>query len=360
MLDTFITSHRDAIIARTRARFTSRSTHDDATLTSAIPMFVDQVCAALVLAKSSDVIDHADISVRAGRHGQDLLRLGVTIAQVVHAYGDVCQVIAELAVERSANISPNELQTLNLCLDDAIAGAVTEYARERERTITREGTERLGILAHELRNRVNVGILAFDVIKSGQVTVGGNTAALLERSLDGLRELVDRSLAEVRADAGLQTFEHFPVADLVEEVQIGASLEAQSRRVRFAVAPVDPKIVVHGDRQLLAAALSNLLHNAFKFTHIGGAVLLRAHVAAERVVFEIEDECGGLPEGAATSAFRPFEQHGLDRTGVGLGLSICLKVAKAHHGKLRVRDIPGKGCVFSLDVPARIVRSPES
>jgi signal transduction histidine kinase len=335
----------------------SRSTHDDAALTSAIPMFVDQLCAALLRAKSSDVIDHEDISVRAARHGQDLLRLGFTIAQVVHAYGDVCQVIAELAVERSAQIPPDQLKTLNLCLDNAIAGAVTEYASERERAITREGTERLGILAHELRNRVNVGILAFDAIKSGKVAVGGSTGALLERSLNGVRDLVDRSLAEVRADAGLQTFERIPLADFLQEVQVGALLQAQSRRTRFTVAPVDPYLVVQGDRALLAAALANLLHNGFKFTPVGGGVVLRAHATPDRVFFEIEDECGGLPEGAAASVFRPFEQHGSDRTGVGLGLSICLKVAKAHHGELRVRDIPGKGCVFSLDIPARIVRS---
>ena len=109
-------------------------------------MFVDQLVDALHLARSSDVIDHAQISKSAAQHSRDALRLGLTIAQVVDDYGDVCQVVTELAVELMAPISGREFRTLNLCLDDAIEGAVTEFARRRERAITDQGTERLGIL----------------------------------------------------------------------------------------------------------------------------------------------------------------------------------------------------------------------
>jgi nitrogen fixation/metabolism regulation signal transduction histidine kinase len=70
----------------------------------------------------------------------------------------------------------------------------------------------------------------------------------------------------------------------------------------------------------------------------------------DRVAFEIEDECGGLPPGKTEDLFRPFEQRGTDRSGVGLGLAICLKAAKASGGRIHVRDLPGKGCVFSLDL----------
>ncbi len=297
------------------------------------------------------MIDHEEISARASRHGGDLLRHGFTIAQVVHDYGDICQVITELASEQSSSISGDEFRTLNLCLDDAIAGAVTEYSRQRERAIVREGTERLGVMAHELRNRINAAILAFDVIKNGRVAPNGSTGALLERSLNGVRDIIDRSLANVRIDAGIQTPERIAVGDFVEEVEIGASLQALSHGVRFIVTPIDANLVVQGDRQLLTAALANLLQNAFKFTRLGGTVVMTTSASNERVLFAIEDECGGLPPGVESSLFRPFEQHGADRTGVGLGLAICLKVAKAHHGEVHVRDIPGKGCVFTLDLP---------
>jgi signal transduction histidine kinase len=108
---------------------------------------------------------------------------------------------------------------------------------------------------------------------------------------------------------------------------------------------------VEGDRQVLAAAVSNLLQNAFKFTRSGGTVTLRTSATQERVLIEVEDECGGLPPGKAEELFEPFEQRGTDRTGIGLGLSICRKAAKASAGELLVRDRPGKGCIFALELP---------
>jgi signal transduction histidine kinase len=119
------------------------------------------------------------------------------------------------------------------------------------------------------------------------------------------------------------------------------------------VTSVDPTVTVEGDRQTLAALISNLLQNAFKFTRDHGDVALTARATADRVLFEVEDECGGLPPGKTDDLFRPFEQRGSDRSGVGLGLSICFKAAKANGGEIRVRDLPGKGCVFTLDLPRK-------
>jgi hypothetical protein len=117
---------------------------------------------------------------------------------------------------------------------------------------------------------------------------------------------------------------------------------------------VDRSVTIEGDRQILAAALSNLLQNAFKFTRTHGSIFLRIRATEDRVLFEVEDECGGLPPGKSEELFRPFEQRGVDRSGVGLGLSICLKAAKANAGELHVRDVPGKGCVFTLDLPRKL------
>jgi signal transduction histidine kinase len=355
VLDEFIISNRDAIIARTRTRVASRTCPkpSDLELTNGIPVFLDQLGDALRLARSSTVIDHEQIGKSAGRHGHDLLDMGLTIAQVVHDYGDVCQTITELAVEQKAPISGDEFQTLNLCLDDAIAGAVTQYARERERAVANEGTERLGILAHELRNLLNTAILSFESIKSGRVAAGGSTSLVHGRSLMGLRDLIDRSLADVRLDAGIERLEPISVAEFVEEVEIGALIQAQARSLHFAVTSVGRAATIEGDRQILAAAVANLLQNAFKFTHKHGIVTLTTRATADRILFEIEDECGGLPPGRPEDLFRPFEQRGHDRSGVGLGLSICLKAAKAHAGEIRVRNLPGKGCVFTLDLPRK-------
>ena len=76
-------------------------------------------------------------------------------------------------------------------------------------------------------------------------------------------------------------------------------------------------MMIEADRQVLASVVGNLLQNAFKFTRPGTTVTLRVGASAERVLIEIQDECGGLPEGSVDELFRPFEQRGADRTGSG-------------------------------------------
>jgi len=82
-----------------------------------------------------------------------------------------------------------------------------------------------------------------------------------------------------------------------------------------------------------------------------GRVFLTAYAEAGRMLIDVEDECGGLPAGAAEGLFRPFEQLNGQRTGLGLGLAIIRRGVEANGGKLTVRNIPDKGCVFSIDMP---------
>lgn len=351
-----LVTHRETIIARATSRVMARTNGQDADLElkNGIPVFLDQLGDALRLAQRSSAVEHGSIGMTAERHGSDLLRMGLTIGQVVHDYGDVCQAITELAVEQKWAISTQDFRTLNLCLDDAIAAAVTEYTRQRENTITAEGTERLGVFAHELRNLLTTAMLSFDILKSGRIAIGGSTGVVHGRTLLAIRDLIDRSLATVRLDAGIGHLERLSVAEVVDEIAIGAALQAQARSLTFHVSTVDRTVMIEADRQILGAAISNLLHNAFKFTRERGSVTLTATATSDRVLFEIEDECGGLPPGKAGDLFHAYEQRGTDRSGVGLGLSICLKAARALGGELRVRDVPGHGCVFTLDLPRKL------
>jgi len=353
MLRDFLAANREEILAQARERVASRSAPlaKEAELTHGLPVFLDQLSEALRKAKLLQVVDHAEIHNSASQHGDHLFHEGLTVAGVVNSYGDLCQVITGLAVEQCAAIDAGDFQTLNLCLDDATAGAVAAYSRQRERAIADEGTERLGVLAHELRNALNTAILAFGIIKKGVVATGGSTGAMLERSHSRLQSLIDRSLADVRLDAGLLNLERVAVWEVIEEAEIGAAAVAQAKGITFAVTTADRAVIVEADRPILAAAIANLLQNAFKFTLPGTTVKLRASTTTSRVLIEVEDECGGLPSGEAESLLRPFVQKGRDRTGVGLGLSICLKAVKMMAGQLHIRDLPGKGCVFTIDLP---------
>ena len=104
------------------------------------------------------------------------------------------------------------------------------------------------------------------------------------------------------------------------------------------------------------AALANILQNAFKFTHPRTAVGLDARADGKRIFIEVSDHCGGLPHGATEAMFRPFTQSGEDRSGLGLGLSIARRSVEADGGTLTARDVPGAGCVFTIELPQRALQ----
>jgi len=349
MLHEFLSTNRATIVARARAKVAARpaprATEEE--LAHGIPLFLDQLIRTLQLSHPSSKA----IRESATEHGRSLLKQGFTVAQVVHDYGGVCQAVTELADETKAPITAAEFHTFNRCLDDAIAEAVTEYGLQRERTITEAGRVRSGELAHELRNLLAAATLAFDAITTGKVGSSGSTAGLLGRCLKRLSELVDMSVAEVRLEAGIHAPERVSVREFIEEVEVGASMQANARGLALAVTPVDAGIDVRVDRQLLAGAVANLLQNAFKFTRAKGHVILKTSSIKDRVLIEVEDECGGLPAGKLEELFQRFEQRGLDRTGLGLGLSISRRSVEADGGEIHVRDVPGVGCVFTIDLP---------
>jgi len=302
----------------------------------------------------------SEIAATAALHGRELSEQGFTVDQVVHDYGDLCQAIADLAFERGAPIEVDEFRTLNRCLDNGIADAVTEYAFQRhslvESNSVRALNERLGVLAHELRNLLHTATLAVMAIKAGDVGASGSTAAVLDRSLIGMRNLIDRSLADVRITAGMPPRAHLiSLADFVADVKISASLEAHARQCEFTVGPVDAELALDVDREMLFSAVGNLLQNAFKFTQRHTEVSLNAYAAADRIRIDVEDHCGGLPQGAAEDMFLPFKQAGKDRSGLGLGLAICRRSVEANSGVLSVRDVAGSGCVFTIELPRHVL-----
>jgi signal transduction histidine kinase len=265
--------------------------------------------------------------------------------------------VTELASETGSAITAGEFHTLNACLDEAIAGAVTTYSRVKEQSLTHAGEEHLSELAHELRNALGSAMLTFDILRTGDVGFHGSTAGVLSTSLRRFATLIDSSLAGVRLEHGVRTRERVSMNEFIGEIEIGAALEANARDVAIVIERIEPGVDVEVDRALLAAAVSNLLNNAFKFTRPRSIVSLRTHATATRVLVEVQDECGGLPAGMAEALFRPFVQGSSDRTGLGLGLSITRKSVEGDGGELRVRDLPGTGCVFTIDLPRLPPRS---
>jgi hypothetical protein len=215
MLHDFLAANRALLIERCGLMVAARSEPKtaDRDLAQGIPIFFDQLIGVLASEQQAQhgssngkhgTDANAEVGETARRQGRRLLEQGFTLEQVVRNYGDVCQAVTSLAFETGEPVAVDEFRTLNRCLDNAIAGAVTQYTRPGT-PATGLGAEtvnaRLGPLAQELGDYLQTAIVVISAIKAGHVGISGATAAVLDRSLLGMRRLIDHLAAEARIDS---------------------------------------------------------------------------------------------------------------------------------------------------------------
>ena len=212
MLHQFLTSNRTELITRCRNKVARRLSPSEIPLAldHGVPLFLQQLVETLRLEQneppsapyeSKPSPAATDIGRAATVHGAEMLRLGYTVDQVVHDYGDVCQAVTELAVEHNELISTGEFRTLNRCLDNAIADAVTSFGSAHQVLLGDQAEtlqQRLHYYSIEHRRLVDIALQAYAAIKSGQVGATGATSILLVKTLEDLRSLADRTLPEIR------------------------------------------------------------------------------------------------------------------------------------------------------------------
>lgn len=217
MLHEFLGANRQELIRRCKENMAARvdCPVDPVAVDNGVPVFLKQLESILVSEQTTNKRPPSGqddsnpnrrgtptaIGRAAALHGNELLHLGFTVDQVVHAYGDVCQAVTGLAVEQRAPISTDEFRTLNRCLDNAIADAVTAYAAKRESSVTAQASstlERLQSFGDEQRRLVDIAISSYAAMKTGNIGLSGATGALLVHALDELRALPERVQSEVR------------------------------------------------------------------------------------------------------------------------------------------------------------------
>jgi len=371
MMRDFLADNRNELIERCRARAARRParTATELQLRNGVPMFLDQLVAKLDAQETpnsigsgeassttgGEVSSSSPIGKSAGLHGRMLFTLGYSIEQVVHDYGDLCQSIMDLAYERNANFPVSDFRTLNSCLDDAIADAATEYSYQRDVHATidhaLEIDEQLGILADDLRCQLGTAALAFAAARTGSLNLSGATGSLLEHSLMNLQKLIDTSLAELRLEVKRSTkYKPLLLSDFMAEIRNTASIEARVRGFVLTVPAVDTAIYVDVDHDLLRSAVGNLLQNAYKLSHEHAQIILNTYSVGDRVLIDVVNNCGGLPMGEAERMTSSFMRPNEDKSGRGAGLSIAWRSVTANDGILTVRDVPGKGCIFTINL----------
>ena len=152
-MHTFFASNRAELIARCKAKVAQRPRRaaTEEQLTNGVPLLLEQLREIMVAEKNEEAGESLVISgesrgdaqalserVITAARGKQLLGLGFSLAQVVQDYGDLCQAITDLAVERHAPFSVDHFCILDRCLDSAIADAVAVFSGQRGATMARQ------------------------------------------------------------------------------------------------------------------------------------------------------------------------------------------------------------------------------
>jgi len=349
----FITQHRPLIERQSRELLRERSTEKstESELERGVPELIDQLLETLGREKShgGTPLDRAIVTT-AAEHGSRLFARGFSMGQLVHGYGVLSEVVMELGEKHGVGFTTRDFEVLNRIIVLAIGGAVTEYQERRADQAHDQHVQRVGMLAHEMRNALSTATMAHEVVKRA-AGFGGRAAEALDKSLLRMRDLVDRALTEVRLQADSAPYlERVRVAELLEQIGGMMQREAELRGQSLELV-ADPGIELCVDRQLLTSAVSNLVQNGLKYTTVGGRIAVRGRADGDHVLIDVADGCGGLPAGLSERMFRPFARGTTQQPGLGLGLAIVDRAVKRLGGDVRVRDVPGTGCVFTIDLP---------
>jgi two-component system CheB/CheR fusion protein len=234
-------------------------------------------------------------------------------------------------------------------------------AEQAARDAAERTTEFLGVLSHELRNplapiRTSVQVLGHADPASEPAR---RARAIIARQVEHLTRLVEDLLEVKRLSAGKLRV-HRRRMDLVQ--QIRETVEDMrplftSRALALELqAPAAP-LWIDGDRTRVAQLLTNLLHNAAKFTDAGGHVTVAIEAADGRVRLRVRDDGVGVAPEVLGTLFEPFVQgeRTIDRSagGLGLGLSLVRGIAELHGGEVSARsDGIGQGAEFEVTLPA--------
>jgi signal transduction histidine kinase len=283
------------------------------------------------------------------QHGVQRLRLGFDVRAVVREYGVLHECILASLGRTGYALATAEQQLIAGTLNLGIADAISQYVTQRDAELERQASEHIGFIAHEVRNGISTSLLAYQSLRREEAPSA--TLERLGRSLRGISEVIDNALTQSWLRMGVAPRpKGLFVGEFLQQLVADLGAGAQSRTVALHLA-LPPALVITADPRLLRSAVSNLVTNGLKFSPPGSTIVVRASSHDGRLYIEVEDGCGGLPPGKAEELFAPLVQKHENRSGFGLGLAIVLQAAEAHGGTVKVRDLPGRGCVFTLDLP---------
>jgi signal transduction histidine kinase len=354
-LSNLLAARRAEILERWTQRISREHTDKDLSrgeLWDHLPLFFDEVLAALESAEASgDEAAPSEGVTASTDHGTQRLRVGFDLVQVIREYEILTDCILDEIEAVGGSVSTRHFRRVQRLLNAGRADAVSAYVERRDLEIVRDHAQHVAFIAHELRTPLMNAFLATAALRKKARPEDEWALTLLTRNLASLRELIDEVLMADRLAGTVQLKrEPLDLRAIIDQVVADSRVAAEQSQIEVTVNAPDV-LPYSGDRRLLRSAIGNIVGNAIKFTHEGQTIAVRAEQRADGIVVEVEDRCGGLPDGNAAELFEPFVQRGEDRTGFGLGLPIVKQAIEAHGGRALVRNLPGTGCVFILRLP---------
>ena len=229
------------------------------------------------------------------------------------------------------------------------------------RAAQRERDEVLRFLSHDMKSPAS-SLLGLAQLQRdpAQALPPAELARRLDLLAQRLLTLVDGFVALSRAESvDPGAFDGFDLRDAVQDAYDEVWAAAQARTVTLAIRVPDDPVAIHGDRQLVARAVINLVGNAVKFSPAGARVTLALQARGEEAQVRVADQGPGIAPEKAAALFSRFSRGlhrgAADPGGAGLGLAFVRVVAAKHRGRAWEESVAGEGAVFCLSLPLTAV-----
>jgi len=261
--------------------------------------------------------------------------------------------------DRSAAVDTqnSELRQANEHL--VLATIEAQELREAAQIARRRQDEFLAMLAHELRNPLGPIRNAVEILaRLDGRPVPQPVLDIIRRQVQQMVRLLDDLLDVSRVTQGKVTLQRRPteVTEFINQAVEATSELVQERAQQLTLELPAVALHVDGDAVRLTQVFSNLLHNASKYTQVGGSITLRVERMGESVVMRVTDNGMGISAQALPHVFELFSQDeramARNQGGLGIGLTVVRSMVELHQGSVEVfSEGSGKGSVFVVTLP---------
>ena len=243
--------------------------------------------------------------------------------------------------------------------NDRVSGALLLFQDLTEiRTLQTMRREFIGNISHELRTPLTAIKAIVETLQEGAINDAGAAREFLNKvnvEVDSLTQMVNEIIELSRIETGRIILKPEPV-DLnhtIENALVRLSPQAERKPVSLIRELAGGLPAVRADRERLQQVITNLVHNAIKFTPAGGKVVVKTSRSGKFARVEVADTGIGISRDDLPHIFERFFKADKSRTGEGsgLGLAISKYIVQAHGGEIRVDSREGKGSTFSFTIP---------